>query len=215
MKIYIAAICIAVFSTYGLARPISYPEGLTLMQMNDAERNSLHFHYSPTANYSIGYRGEYWREAKWQLHALQFNYLAKRWNSEDSQANLYLKSGLGFTRDQEDETNEAAFAGLAFDWEDRRYFASYENRFYHVEADNHSSTGLNNFSMHSARLGIAPYIGQYGELHTWIMLQTDYFPDKQDKTLLTPMVRFFKSQYLVELGVSEEKDVMFNFIIRY
>ncbi len=210
MKFYISAIFFAVFSTYGLARSVSYPEGITLMQMNDVDKNSLHLHYSPTAKYSIGYRGEYWREDKWQLHALQFNYLAKRWNAKKSQANLYFKTGLGTTTDQANDTDTAAFAGLAYDWEDRRYFFSYENRFYQTKSEN-----LSDFSMHSARVGIAPYIGQYGDLHTWLMLQVDRHSEKQDKTLITPLVRFFKNQYLVEVGVSEDRDFMFNLILRF
>ena len=46
--------------------------------------------------YSIGYRGEYWRKKEWQFHGTQLNYLIKRFNTPKSQANFYLKSGAGF-----------------------------------------------------------------------------------------------------------------------
>ena len=46
------------------ARPISYPGGWTIMQMNDFNMHSLHIHFSPKINYSVGYRGEYWKKKK-------------------------------------------------------------------------------------------------------------------------------------------------------
>ncbi len=30
----------------------------------------------------------------------------------------------------------------------------------------------------STRIGVAPYIGHYGDLHTWLMLQTDYYTNE-------------------------------------
>ena len=38
------------------ARPISYPGGWTVMQMNDFNSHSLHVHYTPSSKYSFGYR---------------------------------------------------------------------------------------------------------------------------------------------------------------
>ena len=47
------------------------------MQANDFSKHSFHLHYSPSIDYSIGYRAEYWREKEWQFHGLQLNYLIK------------------------------------------------------------------------------------------------------------------------------------------
>ena len=66
-----------------LARPVSYPGGWTLMQMNDADASTLHVHYSPTARYSVGYKAEYWNDKDWQFHGAQLNYLLKRWNKPE------------------------------------------------------------------------------------------------------------------------------------
>jgi len=47
--------------------------------------------------------------------------------------------------------------------------------------------------------GIAPYIGEYGDLHTWLML-------KSKKNTLTnewqtyPVLKFFKGDFLIEFG---------------
>lgn len=205
MKYLLSFACIAmVWSTLTMARPVSYPGGTTFMQMNNVDVSSIHLHYSPAVNYSIGYKGEYWRDEEWQFHGIQFNYLINRWNKPSSQANFYLKSGLGMT----DDYQFAAFSGIALDWEDRRFFTLYENRLY--EAGH-----INRFFTQKARIGIAPYIGDYGDLHTWLMIQVDHKPEKDDSITITPLIRLFKKEYLVELGVSEGGDALFNFIIRF
>lgn len=138
------------------ARPVSYPGGWTLMLMNDGDRNSAHIHYSPTAKTSFGYKFEYWRDKDFTLNAVQMNHLFKRWNQPYSQSNLYLKSGLGLAYSDADgfdgETSPAGFAGLAFDWENRRYFISYQNRY--TEAGK-----IDDFYQQSFRVGWAPYKG--------------------------------------------------------
>ena len=66
-----------------------------------------------------------------------------------------------------------------------------------------------------ARLGVAPYVGDYGDLHTWLMLQVDHHPKQSDNITFTPMVRLFKSETLVEAGLSDDGDVLFNWILRF
>lgn len=195
------------------ARPVSYPGGWTAMQMNDANMNALHVHYSPTAKYSIGYKGEYWKEDKWQFHGLQYNYLVNRWNKKASQANLYLKSAVGVAHSDEspfsNKQEEAGFIGIATDWEDRRFFTSYENRYTYAG-------DINKSFMQKARVGIAPYVGDYGDLHTWLMLQVQHNPTFEGKEIITtPMVRVFKDVYLFEAGMSFDGDVLFNTVIRF
>lgn len=185
------------------ARPVSYPGGITLMQTNNGDSNSLHLHYSPTANYSLGYKFENWRDEDFTLNALQLNNLVKRWNKKDSQANFYLKSGAGIA-----EGNAAGFSGIALDWEDRRYFTSYENR-YTEGAD------IDGFFQQSARVGIAPYVGDYGDLHTWLMLQVDHMPEADKNVTLTPLVRLFKDVHLVEAGMNTKGEILFNYVLRY
>lgn len=208
---YFGACLVTVVSVAIAARPVSYPGGTTIMQQNDVDRHSLHVHYSPTARYSIGYRGEYWRDAKWQFHGGQVNYLLRRWNRPASQANIYLKSAAGIALSDEgafDNEREAALiAGIAMDWEDRRFFTSYENRAYRAG-------DIDSFFMQKARIGIAPYIGDYGDLHTWLMVQIDHVPENDNPVSVTPLLRFFKGVQLAEFGVSDEGEVLFNWIIR-
>ncbi|MCB9991016.1 MAG: hypothetical protein H6867_06510 [Rhodospirillales bacterium] len=189
------------------ARPVSYPGGWTAMTMNDVDSNALHIHYSPNARNSLGWRHEYLRDPKAHMDALQWNTLLKRWNQPGAQANFYIKSGAGIAYD-DGETEAAAFTGVAADWETRRWFTSYENRFFYAG-------DIARFARHKARAGVAPYIGDYGDLHTWLMLQADYDAGERDDFSLTPMVRFFKGPSMLEAGINLDGGGMLNFIQRF
>ncbi len=194
------------------ARPVSYPGGWTFMFMNDGDANTAHIHYSPTADMSVGYKFENWRDKEFTLNAVQVNNLIKRWNKKHSQANLYLKSGLGIAHSDRDdfdsETSAAGFTGLATDWENRRFFVSYENRY--TEAGE-----IDDFFKQSARVGWAPYEGDYGDTHTWLMLQVDHTPEGGDNFTVTPLVRFFKDVHLLEAGMNNNGELLFNYVLRY
>lgn len=198
---------IGLFIPQSFARPVSYPGGITLMSMNDGDKNTAHLHYSPTAKTSLGYKFEYWRDDEFTINAVQMNNLLKRWNKKDSQANLYLKSGAGIAH-KDSETDPAAFTGIAADWEDRRFFTSYENRY--TEAGD-----VADFFMQSARIGVAPYIGDYGDLHTWLMLKVEHTPESKDNFTVTPLVRLFKDVHLLEAGMNNRGEVLFNYVFRY
>lgn len=209
-KLYISGLLGIIMMTATLsavARPISYPGGIAPMVMNDGTSNSANIQYSPTATYSIGYTFEHFREDNFNLHALQVNNLLKRWNNPDSQGNLYLESGIGLSGKNEG-VHPIAFTGAEADWEDRRFLVSYKNRY---------TTGqdINDFYMESARLGVAPYIGEFGDLHTWLMVQVDHNPRAKDPVTVTPLVRLFKGTNLVEAGVSNQGKILFNWMTQF
>lgn len=203
---------VLIIPNFAQARPVSYPSGWTGMFMNDGDKNNVHIHYSPTAKVSVGYKFEYWRDKEMTLNAVQMNNLLKRWNNPDSQANLYLKSGIGIAHsdagDFDGETSVAGFTGIAADWEDRRFFISYENRF--IEAGK-----IDDLYQQSARVGVAPYVGDYGDVHTWLMLQVEHMPENEDHFTFTPIVRLFKDVHLLEAGISNHGEILFNYIFRY
>ena len=69
---------------------------------------------------------------------------------------------------------------------------------------------------HSARVGVAPYIGDFGDLHTWFMLQVDNQPDMDEPLRTTPLVRFFYNVQLIEIGYTvETEEILFNWIVRF
>ncbi len=208
-RIFGAAALFGMFVSLAQARPVSYPDGWTVMQRNNGDRSAAHVHYSPTASDSIGlYIERNWTEDV-TFTGLQYNRLVKRWNAPNSQANLYAKFGVGQADPFGDEGAElSGFAEIAADWETRRWFTQYKVRATDF-ADNQTVH-------HTARLGVAPYIGDYGELHTWLMLQVDGRPDLDEPLTTTPLVRFFKGVQMVELGYTiEQNEFIANWIVRF
>lgn len=191
------------------ARPVSYPGGWTVMQQANGDFASLHVHYSPTFRDSIGI----YAESNWfvdtRFVGVQYNRLVHRWNAPRSQANLYIKAGLGRAERFDGEGAElGSFLGVAADWETRRWFASYE-----VSARDY---GEEDFARQSARFGVAPYIGDYGDLHTWLMVQVENQPEADEPLVLTGLVRFFYGTQLLEIGYTPETEaIMLNTIYRF
>lgn len=195
-------------ATAAQARPVSYPGGWTVMLHNDGEMNVSHLHYSPSARYSIGWRHEYMRGPDAHMDAAQLNWLIRRWNNPASQANIYLFSGAGVAYDG-DRTEPAAFTGLSMDWEDRRWFVQYENRFLYAG-------DIDKYVNHKGRVGIAPYIGEFGDLHTWLMMEVGYNAKKDNQFTTTPLVRLFKGPVLGEAGYNlQDRTVLFNLMYRF
>jgi hypothetical protein len=185
---------------------------MTLMLMNNSMKNSLHAHYSFTAQTSLGYKFEYWRKNQFSLNLVQMNNLIKRWNKPDSQANFYLKSGLGNAYSDKGRFNSkksiAGFTGVSADWENQRYFIQYANRYtYAAEIDE--------FYTQYLHFGITPYIGNYGDVHTWIMMKIDHSPKDKKNFIFTPHFRFFKDVHLLEVGADLSGKIMLNYVFRY
>lgn len=205
----IAGLALATIGAPASARPVSYAGGWTVMQMNDGQSSSLHAHYSPTATDSVGL----YIEQNWDMDVtftgLQYNRLVRRWNAPGSQGNVYLKLGAGAADPfGGGKTETGSFAGFAADWETRRVFTSYE-----VRARDY---GDNESVSHAARIGVAPYIADYGGFHTWAMLQVENHPDADEPVTTTPLLRFFQGPLLVEMGYTVETEAfLMNWMYRF
>ncbi|MCA8836727.1 MAG: hypothetical protein K0U66_08955 [Gammaproteobacteria bacterium] len=198
------------------ARPVSYPGGWTTIQNNDASASTFFVHYSPTRHYSIGYRSEYrWRVPaadRWRTHGIQINVLAKRVNRDNSQFNLYVHAGAGVLglglSDLDDLDLFSAFFGLSLDWESRRYFVRYRN---HLMGYTQGEPSF----VHSVRTGVAPYLGDFGSWHTWLMLDIEQEPGHDDPMRYAFFVRILKTAVLAEAGFNTRGVFLFNWIVRF
>lgn len=202
--ITVAALC--GFASPVEARPVSYPGGVTIITENDGVRNFVLLHYTPRADYSVGLRIEHIDDIDATLIGPQVNYLVKRWNGEDSQANIYVFAGVGgVTGDVE---GPAGFVTVSSDWETRQLFVSYAARGVFID-------DVEDQLRQTARAGFAPYVAEAGGLHTWIMVQVDRFDGRNDDWKVTPLLRFFKGSALAEVGVSLDGDPLVNFTYRF
>lgn len=197
------------------ARPISYPNAWTIMQKHNWEKTTAHIHYSPNMRNSIGFLGAYYQKENDRLYALQWNHLLFRNNQKKSQANLYSKIHFGRLKKKMSQrtVSHSAF-NLSYDWETRKHFFLYAIEFEHTD-----ETQVKSNTFHQkARIGIVPYVAPYGKIHTWFMLQLEHHPDDLDPDnhfIFTPIVRFFKGDYLCEIGLNSNNQLLFNSIIRF
>jgi hypothetical protein len=167
------------------ARPISYSGGSTAMLITDNMKDSVYYHYSPTYKYSVGIETVKDLIFDQEYSYLRFTYLMNRKNTRHSQRNLYFQSGIS------SKGRDNVFYGIHGDWETRRVFTGFGFK----EVENTTQ----DYQDYFLQAGIAPYIGEYGDLHTWLML-------KSKKNTLTnewqtyPVLKFFKGDFLIEFG---------------
>lgn len=196
------------------ARPLSYPGGAMVMLDHDIMQNNVFLGYTIDPKNAFAYRLQHDRDRDATFHGVQWNHLLKRWNNPDSQANLYIQSAVGMIDLQAHKAGSAwqpgALTGLQADWEDRRFFVSYENKIRVAEDDQ-----WRNFTQ-SARVGVAPYVAEFGSVHTWLMVQFDHRPQLDDHVTTTPLVRMFYDSYLVEAGYNiDEKTPLVNIMLHF
>ena len=170
-------VCTLVIAVNVEARPISYSGGSTLMIKSDNLSNSTYFHYSPSFKYSIGIENTNDKIFKDNKNYIRFTYLLNRKNALSSQRNLYFQSGV----DVANKNNH--FYGAHGDWETRRWFAGFGYK-------NVQGKIKNNYENKYLQFGVAPYIGDYGDFHTWLMVKTKK-SSLTKNTSTYPVLKFF------------------------
>ena len=194
-------IIILLIISFGLdARPISYSGGSTIMSFSDNIKDSLYYHYSPSYKYSVGIENISDKYFDDNYSYVRFTYLLNRKNTENSQRNLYLQSGIsskGF--------NEY-FYGMHGDWETRRLFVGFGLK--------ETKRKIHDYSEQYYQIGVAPYLGDYGDLHTWIMIKAKE-NSLQNKWSTYPVLKFFKGNVLVEFGYGEKTEWDVHLMYRF
>ncbi len=199
----------AVLATVGAeAKPLSYVGGTMVMVENDETGSTAAVDYTFDPRFAAGLFVK--REIGGNTFTMigpQFNILVKRWNLPDGQGNIFSMTGVGTVVDS-GTPRFAAWTNVLADYETRRIFTSYEVRFMHARA-------VENSIWQRARVGMAPYLANYNDLNTWLMVQVDHHPAKNYTTTVTPLVRFFYKTLLVEAGYSTRGTAMFNLVRQF
>jgi len=192
-----------------LAHPVSYQDGTMVSgtYMRDWIEHDINYTFSPTTSAGLTeFRIGNGKESRdYALPRLNHRF---RWNGLDSQTNLYLTAGVG-ARIDPDAYAPAGLVGLQADYETRRIYtlALAESV---LEADRDPLTHL------QYRIGFSPWLSGFDDVSTWLIAQVDYRPYRPDDELMvTPLVRLFWHNVLVEAGVSLDGSVMAAWMIGF
>lgn len=193
------------------ARPVSYPGGTTIIQELDPMMASVHLHYSPDRHWSLGPRLIRMRDEATTLAGVQATWLTRRWNMPGAQANLYVAgmagAAVGPAR-QPDRTGAAAFVEAQGDWENRRLMLMAMARVSHAPA-------MGTTSMQMARVGWAPYAGNYGDVHLWLFGQVMHDATNRDPVQPALVARLFYRTALLEAGLTDRGGLVVNSTLRF
>ena len=182
------------------ARPISYSGGATLMLQSNEMQNSTYYHYSPTYKYSVGIESVNSQYFKEDYLYYRITYLVNRKNTKNSQRNLYLQSGISSAG------LDHNFYGVHGDWETRRLFSGFGYKVTHTQTLDYAEQFL--------QLGVAPYIGEYGDMHTWLMVKSRH-NELIGGWNTYPVLKFFKGNALVEFGYSDTSNWDIHLMYRF
>lgn len=197
-----------------VAKPIAFAHGTTVMaEYGAGTMKEAQVFYAPKYFLSLG--AGYLElesdieERRREITYARVNYLAKRWNMESAQANVFVWGGAGQAYVSESNAHEfTGNAGAQVDYETRRVYGSLKTDWYRASDFSHRIDTL--------QLGLAPYEHDYDTLATWVVVQARRFTGEiHEGTEWAALLRLFKGGAWVEAGITDDGKlqamVMVNF----
>jgi hypothetical protein len=208
-----------------MARPILYAHSTTLMaEYCEDSMKDVQISYAPTQFMSFGLGHlELDGGGPGHQHEINFarlNLLAKRWNFESAQSNIFIWGGAGSstitiaaTAVDSGEHNHggavipgqpavfketAGNVGGQFDYETRRIYTS-------LATDSHFSATFSH-RMDTLQFGIAPYEHEANGLATWLVVSATHFSGnvQKEETQVSLLLRLFRKSTWIEAGATTD-----------
>ena len=199
LRIFLALI---IFFSSISAHPVIFKNGKVFWITQNPNFNDIRFGISKTSDWLIGGRILEDRKSNETFALINNNFLAKRWNQSNSHANLYLLSSVGLNTDN---SKGMSTLGIHADWENRQFMVMEM-----VEYFSHSSALVSN-----TRFAYSPYKVDYSRMSTWLIAQYRIeYKDEEYSYMFIPVVRFFKGNYLFEVG-SNGDDTFASFMTHF
>lgn len=191
------------------AHPVSYKGAVGVMTWNQPFLSDHWITYSFRPDMAIAARAMRMDmpEGEFETYIPQLDYLVKRWNGKEYQANIYAYGGYGGAK-MGSQSGSAWIGGIEADAESTKYFIL-------GKAEFTRPTVGSNFDHYEARIGIAPYEAEFNEIASWLMIQYQRHPALTKNDVITPLARFFYRNALFEIGVSLDGDYMTNLMFHF
>lgn len=206
----IAALILTVSVSQAVANPVSFKDGYGIMSSYSPDRFDTELNYSFSSRAAFGVSSINllnYKDETPRFQFAQFNFLVKRWNELESQANFYVSLGAG-ARELDGDASAAGLIALEGDYETRRVYTS-------LLSETLQSAGGLDFNRIRSRAGVAPYLAPFESLQTWIIGQVEYTPDVEDTWTVTPLLRFFYNNIALEAGASVDGEVFIGTMLHF
>ena len=196
------------------AKPIAFANGTTIMaEYGAGTMDEVQAFYAPYYWLSLGagylrLDGDEIPRTR-DIAYLRANLLARRWNLEDAQANVFVWGGLGNATGNDFRGSRLdREAGIQADYETRRIYAS-------LMSDLHESSAYSH-RVDTLQLGLAPYAHDYTDLAAWFVVQARTYSGALHRGVERAyLLRLFKGGAWIEAGVTDHGKpqlmAMFNF----
>lgn len=196
------------------AHPVPYKGAWGLMSFNSPEMSELTLVHSFTSQ--VAAATTYLKKSESEFYFARLNWLAKRWNNEDSQANIYLSAGVG-AENYRTESQTAGLAGLGMDWESRRYYVLFDHLYLHRDHPRNPMIPNQGYGYYKFRIGTAPFLAEYDELNVWLIFQAEKYSGRNETNgvELTQMLRFYIKNSLWEIGARLNGGWVFNYMVHF
>lgn len=191
------------------AHPVSYQDGFGIMSYNSQKMNDLMLTYSFSPRFAVAHT--YLRDSNSEFYIPRVNFLLKRWNNPESQANIYFSAGSGVEKFNSKKSS-ALLGEIILDWESRKYYTYLEHRYIRRNNTENLDIPLQDYNRTKLRLGFAPFLADYEELNIWFITQFDKANDK-GQIDATQFLRFYRKNVLWEIGAGFNGSIAFNFMI--
>jgi hypothetical protein len=229
------------FAQAASARPITFSNSTTVIaDYREGVMSELQLFYVPQHNVSFGLGqvqfDDQGSDVKHSVSYARFNFLARRWNMAEAQANIFVWGGVGgaylggYTLEPDgsgapshdhggpvpgdraikvpSSLDVAMNAGAQIDFETRRIYLSFKTDFFDSDIFWHRADTL--------QIGIAPYKHDANTLATWLVVSgRNYTGDMHKGQELAFLLRFFKKSTWLEAGATTDGKIqamaMFSF----
>ena len=130
--------------------------------------------------------------------------LLHRWNTRESQANVWLLGGIGGVEGNDFSGSKLMVSpGVQLDYETTRMYVSGMARLYRAYRT-HGASGLNH-DYASVRAGFSFFEADYDETQPWVIVEARRMRALSDKLEVTPMLRLINKGYFIEAGVNNSR----------
>jgi hypothetical protein len=137
------------------------------------------------------------------LYEATYTRLLQRWNTKESQANIWLLGGIGAVEGNDFSGSKLMLApGLQADYETTRVYVSATERLFRAGNIKHDYTAV--------RAGFSFFEVEYEETQPWLIIEARRMRGLSDKLEITPMLRLINKGYFVEAGVNNSRQWRFN-----